>query len=105
MSMCVYGEGPGAQLLAMTKLFPEPGALPCPVSWFLGISGCGGGGDMMGLGTEGKGMWPQGGLPCPALPSLGGELGLWGRGRGLARAGLHRGYIHLSQADHEGGLW
>lgn len=58
MSMRVYGEGPGAQLLVMTRLFPEPGPCPSPwaVSLFLGISGYGGGGDMMGLGTEGKDM-------------------------------------------------
>lgn len=80
MSMCVYGEGPGAQLLVMAKLFPEPGALPCPVSWFLGMSGCGGGEDMMGLGTEGKGMWPH--MACPALPCpvISGR-GAWALGR------------------------
>lgn len=103
--MRVYGEGPGAQLLVMTKLFSEPG--PCPalwavtelVSWHLRLW-WGWGYD--GIGNKGKGFCGLlvAALPCPALPcSVISGRELQGGSRGLARAGLHRGYTN------EGGLW
>ena len=40
MSMRVYGEGPGAQLLVMTKLFSEPGPCPAPGAVTTGLAVC-----------------------------------------------------------------
>lgn len=95
MSMRVYGEGPGAQLLMMTRLFPEPGPCPSPwavtelVSWHLRLWW---GWRYDGLGNRRKGYVTPG--ACPAIS--GREL--QGGSRVLARAGLHRGYT-------QGGLW